>query len=190
MSLHLSMEYILATCYSMWMLTFISPYGTTSGIPQSYVKISTGRMMTISRFCISPDQHLGLVSISRPSFSGMGIPMLKIRRSRHRLIFNMGIPILVRWHLYSETAPRGSNTRVNLGWYPVDNALSIFPFRMKANMDLPIWMWRDYQWAKVLWYEYGKQISELLQPKWQCWCLLLIYDKGTIRDFLMNILMA
>ena len=38
-------------------------------------------------------------------FPGMGIPMLKIRRSRDRLIFNMGIPILVRRHLYIETAP-------------------------------------------------------------------------------------
>ena len=35
---------------------------------------------------------------------GMGIPMLKIRRSRHRLIFNTGIPILIR-HLYIETVP-------------------------------------------------------------------------------------
>ena len=35
----------------------------------------------------------------------MGIPMLKIRRSRDRLMFNMGIPILVRRHLYTETAP-------------------------------------------------------------------------------------
>ena len=34
----------------------------------------------------------------------MGIPVLKIRRSRDRLIFNMGIPILVRWHLYIEMA--------------------------------------------------------------------------------------
>ena len=34
----------------------------------------------------------------------MGIPMLKIRRSWDRLIFNMEIPILVR-HLYTETAP-------------------------------------------------------------------------------------
>ena len=38
-------------------------------------------------------------------FPGMGIPMLKIRRLRDRLIFNMGIPILVRWHLYIETPP-------------------------------------------------------------------------------------
>ena len=33
----------------------------------------------------------------------MGIPMLKIRRSR--LVFNMGIPIPVRWHLYIEPTP-------------------------------------------------------------------------------------
>ena len=31
--------------------------------------------------------------------------MLKIRRSRDRLILNMGIPILERWHLYIETVP-------------------------------------------------------------------------------------
>ena len=35
----------------------------------------------------------------------MGIPMLKIRRSRDHLIFNMGIPILVRWHIYIEMPP-------------------------------------------------------------------------------------
>ena len=35
----------------------------------------------------------------------MGIPMLKIRQLRDHLIFNMGILILVRWHLYIETAP-------------------------------------------------------------------------------------
>ena len=35
----------------------------------------------------------------------MGRPMLKIRRSRDCLIFNMGIPILLRRHLYIETPP-------------------------------------------------------------------------------------
>ena len=35
----------------------------------------------------------------------MAIPMLKIRQSQDRLIFNMGIHILVRRHLYIETAP-------------------------------------------------------------------------------------
>ena len=50
--------------------------------------------------------HHGPVSLSRPSFPGMGIPMLKIRQSRDCLIFNMGIPILVRWHVYIETDSR------------------------------------------------------------------------------------
>ena len=34
-----------------------------------------------------------------------GDPMLKIMRSRDRLIFNMGIPLLVKRHFYIETAP-------------------------------------------------------------------------------------
>ena len=42
-------------------------------------------------------------------FPGMGILMLKIRRSWDRLIFNMGIPILVRGYLYIETGPRVAN---------------------------------------------------------------------------------
>ena len=50
-------------------------------------------------------KELVRVSIWRPSFPVMGIPLLKIRRSRHHLIFKMGIHILVRWHLYNETPP-------------------------------------------------------------------------------------
>ena len=34
-----------------------------------------------------------------------GVPVLEIRRSRDRLIFNIGIPILVRRYLHTETAP-------------------------------------------------------------------------------------
>ena len=37
--------------------------------------------------------------------SSYGIHMLEIRRSRNPLIFNMGIPILVRQRLYIEMAP-------------------------------------------------------------------------------------
>ena len=37
--------------------------------------------------------------------TGMGIPMLKVRQSGDHLIFNMGTPILVRRHIYIETAP-------------------------------------------------------------------------------------
>ena len=39
-------------------------------------------------------------------FPRYGIPMLKIRRSRYHFIFNMGIAIPIRRHLYIETGPR------------------------------------------------------------------------------------
>ena len=51
------------------------------------------------------DSHVKVKMVVRPtylshgdplSFPGMGLPMLKIRRSKDCLIFNMGIPILVR----------------------------------------------------------------------------------------------
>ena len=53
-----------------------------------------------------PGPHLNINTV----FPVMGIPMLKVRRSWDRLIFNMGIPILVRRHLYIETGPRWVTT--------------------------------------------------------------------------------
>ena len=50
---------------------------------------------------MKPGPHLNIKTL----FPGMEIPMLKIRRSQDRLIFNMGIPILVRRHFYIEKAP-------------------------------------------------------------------------------------
>ena len=47
----------------------------------------------------------------------IGIPMLRIRQSWDRLIFNMGIPILVRQHLYIETAPWFLETTQQYGMY-------------------------------------------------------------------------
>ena len=41
----------------------------------------------------------------KTAFARYGIPVLKIRRSRDHLICNMKIPIVVRRHLYIETAP-------------------------------------------------------------------------------------
>ena len=61
-------------------------------------------------------KYLVPVSIWRPSFPGMGIPMLKIRWSRDRLIFNMGILILARRHLYIETAPWSLNELLKLDY--------------------------------------------------------------------------
>ena len=42
----------------------------------------------------SCDRHQGGISVLRFHLTNIGIPMLKIRRSRDRLIFNMGSPYL------------------------------------------------------------------------------------------------
>ena len=63
----------------------------------------------LSQDIIKLAEHLGPLSITwlrlniKTVFLGMGIPIIKIRRSSDRLIFIMGISILVRRHLYIET---------------------------------------------------------------------------------------
>ena len=78
----------------------------------------------------TPVSHFNMKTI----FPGMGIFMLKIKQAWDCLIFNMVIPILVRWHFYIETAP-------------------IFPFNMTTallSMGISIirkrQMWVDHRW--------------------------------------------
>ena len=59
---------------------------------------------------------LGGISIQRCHLTSIGIPMLKIRRSRDRFIFNMEIPIPGKDGLYIEMEPwfrRTSKTEFN-----------------------------------------------------------------------------
>ena len=51
-------------------------------------------------------RHADSDSILRYRLTRIGIPLLKIRRSRDRLISNMGIPIPGKDSLYTETGPR------------------------------------------------------------------------------------
>ena len=73
-----------------------------------------GRCQT--RIRSNPGWAQGHVSISKPLFPGMGIPMSKLRQSQDRLIFNMGILTLVRRHLDSKTAPTFSYFPSALTW--------------------------------------------------------------------------
>ena len=50
--------------------------------------------------------NLGLYSLRRRRLTGIGIPILNLRRSDDRLRFIMGIPILIRRRLLSEQRPR------------------------------------------------------------------------------------
>ena len=69
-----------------------------------YLTVTTNYMLWDTT--VTLERHMGPSQYKDRLSQVMGIPMLKIRRSRDRLIFNMVIPILVRRHLYIETCPR------------------------------------------------------------------------------------
>ena len=68
---------------------------------------------------------LGLIWILKTIFPGMAIPVIKMRPWWDRLAFIMGYPLLVKWHLYIETAPGHIATGTTSTFY--------WPFR-KYNM--------------------------------------------------------
>ena len=53
-------------------------------------------------FYIKMPSYLGLYSLRRHRLTGIGIPIINLRRSDDRLRFITGIPILIRWRLLSE----------------------------------------------------------------------------------------
>ena len=77
----------------------VSMYDNITTHPRHYPVGVTVNMVVAD--ALYPGSRLNIKTV----FPRYGIPMLKIRRSRDRLIFNMGIPILVRRHLYIEMAP-------------------------------------------------------------------------------------
>ena len=107
----------------------------TLELPQSCIKPSIccliwsvhGYKEAITNQKVTNCVHLARLG-SRPNiktvFPGIGIRMLKIRRSWHRLIYNIGIPILVRRHLYIETAPWFSTGHLRIPILGRQNALS------------------------------------------------------------------
>ena len=66
-----------------------------------YDPVTLSALVSSVFFVKGPVPHLNIKTV----FPDMGIPMLKIRQSWDRLIFNMGIHTLVRWYLYIEMAP-------------------------------------------------------------------------------------
>ena len=94
-------------------------------------------------------------------FPGMGIPMSKIRRSEGRLIFNLGMPVLVRRHLYIETAP----------WWHIDASLNQIIINSSNSLS-PAWC-QAITWAIADFGPSGTNISKIwikvhniLKKKW------------------------
>ena len=84
---------IISKRFENWELTFGRTRFHMTSVYDEYRKLIL--------HCKPPGPRLNIKTV----FPSMGIPTLKIRWSRDRLIFNIGIPILVRRHLYIETAP-------------------------------------------------------------------------------------
>ena len=113
-SSHWNGKYIsqaIAIFYQTWTIRFeLSVYPCNRIIiALSYMAQPKARLLRAQR-CKEPGPRRNIKTV----FPGMEIPMLKIRRSRDRLIFNMGIPILVRQHLYIEAAPGTRASMVSL----------------------------------------------------------------------------
>ena len=94
----------------------------------------------------------GLASIQ---VLGIGASIIKIRRSHDRLIFIMGIPILITRHLYIETGPRfrslkqgtginKSNTHIAQG-----NGLTYLPRGIASHVS-PVW---NYPGKRIIPYD-------------------------------------
>ena len=101
---------------SLWSVKHILNYS----IPNFY---QISNLIEISLVGQAPGLCLNIKMV----FPGMGIPMLKIRQSWD-LIFNMEILILVRRHLYIETAPWILASHINVVnnlWYLISQISNI-----------------------------------------------------------------
>ena len=123
-------------------------------------------------------------------FPGMGIPMLKIRRSRDRFIFNMGIPIPVRRHLYIEMAPctlGAQRAPLSCGWSNV-LLLPLFGFAICGIILIYISYWNIARRYAVLNWKMCKtgmcdstfdipcmQTQSVFGPRWRNCNLYVLY---------------
>ena len=111
-----------------------------------------------------PGPHLNI----KTAFPRYGIPMLKIRRSRDRLIVNMGIPILVRWHLNIETASRSHKLSKQRDMY-------LEPPRFSTMWQAPRQHCNRYRCQIAQWCDHVQVnlvISRFYEILWQCVLLL------------------
>ena len=105
---------------------------------------------------------LGAVSIKR-CLTGLGIPMLKIRRSGDRLIFNMGIPIPGKDSLYTETGPRSHGIQEIKA--PPDWLLQCCPVTEPRARPSPVvtpHSWSQYNKSRTPATPFASEIYQLL----------------------------
>ena len=123
----------------------------------------------------------------------MGIPMLKIRTSQDHLIFNMGILILVRRHLYNEMGPRSlpepMMTQISYAYMGHQAWMGLIKWMVKHcqvpfithwglnKLSLSAWnlhtiFWNTWSWMKIilLWLKFYSWASNAALVQVMTWC--------------------
>ena len=93
----------------LWAILFSTPPCFNTGHRQLNLIDDKSTLVQVMACCLRAPSHLNIISrlnIIKMLFPGMEIFMMKITRPWDCLIFIMGIPTLVRWHLYIEKAPK------------------------------------------------------------------------------------
>ena len=99
----------------------------------------------------------GADSIKRRHLNSIGNPFVEMRRSDDRLFSTIGLPILVRGHLYIEWGPRCIHHTVNAFRRKQSGAILQTPFSMLfscmqlyANWSILIqFHWNQFPWVKI-----------------------------------------
>ena len=94
----------------------------------------------------------------KDDFPGMGISIMKIRLSSDRLIFIIGIPILVRRHLYNETVP---------WWIPLTKGSVMWTFGVFFDVILDKKMHKQSscRWFETPWRSCGTSPMQRITAK-------------------------
>ena len=101
-------------------------------------------------------------------FPGMGIPMLKIRRSWDRLIFNIGIPILVRRHFILRWLP---DLQMSCGDLTSVMALLVMAARVTCPIEFVGFTAKNATLSMLCLYMYV-YIMSIYAVTWILWSLL------------------
>ena len=75
------------------------------------------------------------------SYNSVGIPIIKIRRSLDSLIFIMGIPVLIRWCLYNESAHRSLTSWSDMLFNLISTDVLEFFLILSFSIPTPNRMW-------------------------------------------------
>ena len=108
----------------------------------------------------------GAVSIERCRLTNIGIPVFKIRRSRDRLIFNMGIPIPGKDSLHIDTGP----------WWPYQLIFAVVEGHLLLTLDYSVTSLYSNLHTKMVVKQKGTSVANVCNKlKHMCCISTLLY---------------